>query len=210
MMIALINGSPKVKNSASGVLMEDVKTYLSEKAEVIELTLRTATLPNEAKEVLAKADAWVFAFPLYVDGIPGHVLSCLMQLEELQVSTAQVHVYGIANCGFYEGVQNDLALEVLENWCIKTGCTWGGGVGIGGGGSLAQLPKLAYGQGPKASVDFALYDLTESMLQGKTKENQFVSVGMPRFLYKLAAQMGWRQAIKANGGKRSDLGKRYN
>lgn len=209
MIVALINGSPKVKNSASRALLEDVKTYLLEKAEVIELTLRTATLPNEAKEVLAKADAWVFAFPLYVDGIPGHLLSCLVQLEELKVPTSQVQVYGIANCGFYEGVQNELALEVLENWCIKNGCTWAGGVGIGGGGSLGQLPKLPYGQGPKASVDFALHDLAESMLQGKTKENQFATVGMPRFLYKLAAQMGWRQAIKANGGKSRDLAKKY-
>lgn len=209
MMVALINGSPKVKNSASGALLEDVKTYLSEKAEVIELALRTATLPDEAKEMLTKADAWVFAFPLYVDGIPGHVLSCLMQIEELQMSMAQVHVYGIAKCGFYEGVQNELALEVLENWCIKNGCTWAGGIGIGGGGSLAQLPKLAYGQGPKAPVDFALHDLAESMLQGKTKENQFVTVGMPRFLYKLAAQMGWRQTIKANGGKSRDLARKY-
>lgn len=209
MMIALINGSPKVKNSASGALLEDVKGYLLEKAEVIELEFHTAMLPDNAKELLEKADVWVFAFPLYVDGIPGHLLSCLMQIEELKVPISQVHVYGIANCGFYEGVQNDLALEVLENWCIKIGCTWGGGVGIGGGGSLAQLPKLAYGQGPKASVDFALHDLTESMLQGKAQENQFISVGMPRFLYKLAAQMGWRQEIKAYGGKRRDLGKKY-
>ena len=40
------------------------------------------------------------------------------------------------------------------------------------------------------------------------QENNYISVGMPRFLYKMAAQMGWRQAIKANGGKVRDLGKR--
>ena len=34
MRIALINGSPKVNNSASGTLLEDIKGYVGENAEV--------------------------------------------------------------------------------------------------------------------------------------------------------------------------------
>ena len=33
-----------------------------------------------------------------------------------------------------------------------------------------------------------------------------VSIAFPRFLYKMAAQLGWRQMIKENGGKVKDLG----
>ena len=34
MRIALINGSPKVNNSASSILLEDIKGYVGENAEV--------------------------------------------------------------------------------------------------------------------------------------------------------------------------------
>ncbi len=40
----------------------------------------------------------------------------------------------------------------------------------------------------------------------ETQENQYVSVVIPCILYKLAAQMGWRKAVKANGGTWKDLG----
>ena len=42
---------------------------------------------------------------------------------------------------------------------------------------------------------------------GERQEDRYVSVAFPRFLYKMAGQMGWRQMIKANGGKAKDLGR---
>ena len=103
MRIALINGSPKVHNSASGTLLSDRKGYLGERAELVEIGLHSAVISKEVITELEKSDVWVFAYPLYVDGIPGHMLSCLMQLEEAQLQK-QVSIYGIVNCGFYEGI----------------------------------------------------------------------------------------------------------
>lgn len=208
MRIVLINGSPKVKQSASGALLEDIKGYISGKAEVVEIGFHTSAVSDEAVEELTKADAWVFAYPLYVDGIPGHLLSCLMQLEEARLQKPDLHIYGIVNCGFYEGIQAEFALKLLENWSIKAGFLYGSGIGVGGGGGLAMMPKLEPGQGPKAPVDKALEALAGTILEQKTQENHYVSVAFPRFLYKMGAQMGWRQAIKANGGKAKDLGDR--
>lgn len=204
MRIALINGSPKVKNSASGTLLSDIKGYFGERAELAEVGLHSAVLSNETIEELRKSDVWVFAYPLYVDGIPGHLLSCLVQLEEAQLQK-QISIYGIVNCGFYEGIQAEHALKLLQNWSIKTGFVWSGGVGIGGGGGLAMMPQIKPGQGSKAPIDKALTELSESILKGEKRENNYVSVAFPRFLYKLGAQMGWRQMIKANGGKVKDL-----
>ncbi len=62
------------------------------------------------------------------------------------------------------------------------------------------------GKGPKAPVDQELESLAEQILRCETKANRYVSVALPRFLYRLAAQMGWRQMIRANGGKAKDLG----
>lgn len=205
MKIALINGSPKVNNSASGTLLEDIKGYLGEKAELIEFGFHSPVISGDAIEALAQADAWVFAYPLYVDGIPGHLLSCLIQLEEARIQNPQIRIYGVVNCGFYEGIQAELALQLLQNWCTKSGFLWSGGIGVGGGGGLAMMPKLQPGQGPKAPIDKALASLSEVILKKEAQDNQYVSVAFPRFLYKLGAQMGWRQMIKANGGKARHL-----
>ena len=120
MRIALINGSPKVKNSASGALLEDLKGYFSETNEILDFGFHTTDVSDKAKAELNTADAWVFAFPLYVDGIPGHLLSCLAQLEEKNVHDSKRQVYGIVNCGFYEGIQAKLALKILQN-CFHPG-----------------------------------------------------------------------------------------
>ena len=210
MRIVLINGSPKVNNSTSGVLLEDVKGYLGENAEVINLGFHSLAISEAVIEELAKADAWVFSCPLYVDGIPGHMLSCLVQLEEVHIHNPHVHVYGIVNCGFYEGVQAELALKVLQNWCLKTGYVWSGGIGVGGGGALAMMPKMEPGCGPKAPIDKALAELAAAVLKTKVLENNYVSIAYQRFLYKIGAQMSWRRMINANGGKVKDLKKCWN
>lgn len=207
MKVALINGSPKANGSASGVLLGDLQAEISGKVEVVELGLHRSAVPEDALAALQSAGVWVFACPLYVDGIPGHLLSCLMQLEKADWMEREKRIYAIVNCGFYEGVQAEYALSVLSNWCGKAGLIWAGGVGIGGGGSLCQMPAAKNGHGPKAPIDRALKMLAEKILQCEAQEEQYVSVAFPRFLYKMAAQMGWRQMIKVNGGKAKDLGR---
>ncbi len=207
MRIALINGSPKVKSSASSALLDDLKGYFAENAEVVNFGFHSSAITKEVIEELTETDAWVFAYPLYVDGIPGHLLSCLIQLEEARIQNPQIHIYGIVNCGFYEGIQAELALKLLQNWSLKAGFIWGGGIGVGGGGGLAMMPKVESGHGPKAPIEKALAELSDLILKKEVRENNYVSVAFPRFLYKMGAQMGWRQMIKANGGKIKDLGK---
>ncbi|WP_298483464.1 hypothetical protein [uncultured Ruminococcus sp.] len=205
MTIALLNGSPKIKESASRTLLSDLKTFFPEGTKCVEIGLHSRNLPENEIELLFRADAWVFSFPLYVDGIPSHLLSILCELEEQYANHPEISVYGIVNCGFYEGIQTEFALQILQNWCVKAGYTWAGGVGVGGGGALPMLSEVKPGTGPKAPIDKTLQILADTIQSRKQTENHYVSVGMPRFLYKMAAQMGWRQMIRANGGKKKDL-----
>lgn len=205
MNIALINASPKKKGSTSKTLLEDLRTSLSEEAEITEYDFQTAAISRTLLEELSRADAWVFSLPLYVDGIPSHLLSCLVQIEQAQLNPPEVYVYGIVNLGFYEGIQAKPALNILENWCMKCGFVWGGGVGAGGGGGLSQMPATKTGTGPKGPIDNALKELADSILARDTQENRFVSIAFPRFLYQKGAQIGWRKMIRANGGSRKDL-----
>lgn len=208
MRIALINGSPKQKGSSSGTLLEDLKRFLSDKSEVTEIAMHAPSVTEETIRELNNADALVFAYPLYVDCVPAHLLSCLVQLEKECFRGRQISVYGIVNCGFYEGIQAEPALHVLQNWSVKAGLRWGGGIGIGGGGGLAMMSGPEPGKGPKAPINKELEAMADQILRDGTGENRYVSVAFPRFLYRLAAQMGWRQMIRANGGKVKDLGRR--
>lgn len=207
MKIALINGSPKMNQSTSATLLEELQLSISETAEVTETALHTSDISEDVWEKLKSADVWVFSYPLYVDGIPGHLLSCLLQLEKAKWQEKEIRVYGIVNCGFYEGIQTKFALTLLKNWCEKCGFLYAGGIGVGGGECFAQMPKVQGGHGPRAPIEKALQAMAVSILQQETQENRYVSVAFPRFLYRMAAQMGWRQWIKANGGKAKDLGK---
>lgn len=214
MKIALINGSPKANNSTSKILLADLKRILTEhtpdspaeKAEIAETNLHNTVVSTEALKMLHDSDTWIFACPLYVDGIPAHLLSCLIQLEACDWTDCPIRIYGIVNCGFYEGIQAEFALSILQNWSVKTGLTWGGGIGVGGGGALAQMPPAENGHGPRAPIEKALRAMADKILRHEVQENNYVSIAFPRFLYKMAAQIGWRQMIKANGGKSRDLG----
>lgn len=72
--------------------------------------------------------------PLYVDGVPSHVLPFLKDLEAVYKGTnSGKRIYVIANNGFIEGRQNEPLMRVMENFSDRAGFTWCGGLGIGGG-----------------------------------------------------------------------------
>ncbi len=64
-----------------------------------------------------------------------------------------------------------------------------------------MMPRLEPGHGPKAPIDKVLADFSDIILEKKVQENNYVSVAFPCFLYKMGAQIGWRQMIKENGVK---------
>ena len=208
MKIALINGSPKIKDSASDCVLQELKVFLEQQDNIIfEHHFRKPQLSTEEMKDLVECVALVFAFPLYVDGIPSHLLNCLAELESflLTLNKKEIKVYSLVNCGFYEGHQNKLAIEIMENWCIKSGLKWGQGVGIGAGGMLPSLKNVPSGNGPKKNLEKALNQIANNILKSTSEENIFITANFPRVAYKFAAEMGWRQSIKSNELKRKDL-----
>lgn len=208
MKIALINGSPKSKDSASGCILEELKAFLDNGSNTVsEFHFMKQQLTAEDMELLAEHQVLVFAFPLYVDGIPSHLLHCLLQLEAFFAAKKkkEIMVYSLVNSGFYEGHQNRIAIEMMENWSIKSGLKWGQGVAVGAGGMLIGLKNVPVGRGPKKNLGKALTQLSYNILKCHQDENLFITANFPRILYKLAAEMGWRQAVKENGLKREDL-----
>ncbi len=208
MKIALINGSPKVKESASGRILQDLNNYLQENDHTIaKHHFSKSELSLNEMEKLGDCDAIVFSFPLYVDGVPSHLLSCLVQLEAffLANNKKDIMVYTLVNCGFPEGHQNEAAIEIMENWCAKTGLKWGQGVGIGAGGMIISVKNVPSGYGPKKNLGKALENIAANILGGTSEKNIFIAMNFPKLAYKLAAHINWGRSIKSNGLRKKDL-----
>ena len=132
MKTVFINGSPKKKFSASAYFLSVQKLFV--KGEKVKEVLRNKKDHNRILDTLNDGDAVVFCLPLYVDCVPSHVLAFLKDMEIFcREKQLKLNIYVIANNGFIEGVQSEVLLQVFRNFCARSGLTWGGGIGIGGG-----------------------------------------------------------------------------
>ena len=128
----LINCSTKRKMSVSGFLMKCAGILVRGKKEY--LHLRTPADHDAILQALKDAGKVVFVVPLYVDGVPSHMLPFMRKMEDFcRENSLRLKVYVIANNGFIEGKQNEPLMQVAENFCVRSGLEWCGGIGIGGG-----------------------------------------------------------------------------
>ena len=128
----LINCSPKKNLSVSGFIMRCAGLMIRGEKEY--LHLRTPADREKILQALKTAGKVVFAVPLYVDSVPSHILPFLQEAEAFcRENGLRLKLYVLANNGFIEGRQNEPLMQVMENFCTRSGLEWCGGVGIGGG-----------------------------------------------------------------------------
>lgn len=143
MKTVLINASPKKKMSVSSHFLSLQRLFIG--GTVTKEKLRNQGDHQRILKALSDADAVVFVLPLYVDGIPSHVLQFLKQLEKhCHENSTALKVYVISNGGFIEGNQNRVLMQIFEHFCEHAGLTWGGGIGIGGGVMLNVMRVLFF------------------------------------------------------------------
>ncbi len=132
MKTVFINGSPKKRFCASAYFLFLQRLFTG--GQTVTEKLRTPADHSRILEQLHGADTVVFCLPLYVDGIPSHVLRFMEAMEAFcRQNSLHLNVYCVANNGFIEGRQNEPLMQIFEHSCTRAGLTWGGGVGIGGG-----------------------------------------------------------------------------
>ncbi len=205
--IAAINASPKSTDSATKALIRQIGGMTGGE---IRVTQALQLLGDENREAalagLLRADALLIAFPLYVDALPAPLVKVLTLLERAAFGAGKLpKMYALVNCGFYEAGHNQIALDIVENFCARAGLPWGYGLGIGSGGFAVQDKNMA--KGPAANVYAALRELADAMLRGGDGQNRFATPRIPRFVYKLGGNMMWYRMSKKNGVRR-DLGAR--
>lgn len=143
MKTVFINGSPKRKFSASEYFLDVQRFFV--RGNTVKEKLRTKNDYERILNTLVDADTVVFCLPLYVDGVPSHVLPFLKEMEGFcRENELSLNVYVIANGGFIEGNQNQALLQVFENFCARSCLKWCGGIGVGGGVMLNVLKIMFF------------------------------------------------------------------
>lgn len=143
MKTVMINASPKKRMSVSSYFMSLQRMFIG--GTVTKERLRNTGDHQRILETLLDADAVVFCLPLYVDGIPSHVLQFMKHMETYcHENNLKLKIYVLSNGGFIEGNQNRVLMQIFEHFCERSGLAWGGGIGIGGGVMLNVMRILFF------------------------------------------------------------------
>jgi len=201
--IVVINGSPKPKYSASGYFIGQIEVIMKTEFSVYQAT--KLINPENNSEMIAdilKADTLLIVFPLYIDSLPAPLIKTLMLLEQGAAAAAGSKlpkVYAICNCGFFEAENNRLALDIIRHFCVRSGMSWGYGIGIGAGGFVSSQSKESFG-GPMVKINAALGELAKSMkTHCALEQNLFIVPYIPRALYLRGANKAWEKAAEKYG-----------
>lgn len=208
MKIAMINGSPKLGKSNSGLMLQSFQSLINPEHQVSYYNINKAPLTKDQYIELCHMNTLVFAFPLYIDAVPSHLLRMLISLEEhLKVGPKkEIYVYVIVNNGFYEGKQNHIAIKIIQNWCIRCGLHFGQGIGQGAGEMMGFIDKVPMGHGPLKNLGRALIVLADNLNSRSSGETLLFSPNFPRFGWRFAGtHFFWNAAAKQNGLKPTEL-----
>lgn len=113
MNIVMINGSPKVNKNNSQYFLSELKQLIQNDNKVFTFKVDSTSKYPDALNAILNCDRLIIAFPLYVDGIPSHLLHFLEKCEKFLKTQNKkpIPVYAIVNCGFNEGEHNHLAIQ---------------------------------------------------------------------------------------------------
>lgn len=221
MKISMINGSPKVAASCSGLLLNQLQKDILNKAGS-SITSEDFTLYQINRNPLSDmdiaeiiiSDIIVVAFPLYVDGIPSHMLAALYQLEEafsgLSVS-AKPTFYGIINNGFSEGFQNQHAANMLKLFCQRAGIAFGQVFATGAGEMMRSMieANAPFGEGPLSFVKEPWNSFVEHIINRESASSVFCSLKMPGLLFRIIGNHTfWKPTAKKNGISEKQMARR--
>lgn len=204
MRICLVNGSPRVVDSASGLLID----YLVPMLPGMEVEILHPSHTGEQEEQLRqmqRCDVLVLAFPLYADSFPSHVLRLLCSLKARGGLTGK-RLYALVNNGFYEGVQCAVVMRQLQLFANETGMIWGQGIGVGAGEMHRSLKGVPLGKGPNKNLGRALGRLAKNILQCTDDDNVYIRPNWPHAAWQwLATHLMWNARAKENGLSKNDL-----
>lgn len=204
--IYIINGSPKSnKDNNSQYFIDELSHLLNKDNTEIKQSSSIRCSSEDIYPLLMESETIIFAAPLYVDSLPSSLLNFIVGLEKYikQVepsNNSSPRVYAIFNCGFFEGHQNRIALDIMKNFCNKVGFTWRFGIGIGAGEFMGRSKDMPLRSKVKEDTYNALIELKNDIESNNSilKNNIFTSPKIPRFMFHISGNISWIKHAKVN------------
>ncbi len=209
--VTILSASPKKgEPSVSAYLSELAKEQIEKsglKADIIDVGKALKNC-EPAFEAMRSADAMLIIFPLYFFCMPGMLTRFL---EDYAKSDGQKRsgqkIFTVVNCGFPEPQINEEAIRVIRSFAKHIGADFGFGVAFGSGGMVLGAKDAPFMRKTMSDFISALDQMTADIQQDKQASSHTVYIGVkiPRWMYFLGGNIGWRQIAKMNGLKKNDL-----
>lgn len=190
MSILIINGSPKLKNSASAILIDMFRNKLTEAVDILSINFKN--FKNTFS--FNRYDKIIIVSPLYADGLPSHLLESLTINE--QNIKPRTKIYGIVNCGLIEGIHAKQGLDIIKNFALRCKSRYCGGIGIGGCGGLHEMQEKGILKLFTIKIRRQLTKFAEYIQKSKETINTYTKIGLTRVLYKIVGNLDWKKRIK--------------
>ena len=197
-MILMLNCSYKASDSNTQFFLELLKEKLDGEIRIVPLKKVLSGGFAEFLGELEAAEAFVIGAPLYVDGLPAQAVK-LLELLLLcdKTSLDRKPVYVVSNLGFYEGEQICNLFDIVRNWCVRMGMTYGGGIAVGAGPMIRATKGLSLHR----DIEKGLHRLADHLRRGEAMGNYYAKTVIPRAVYLQAAHMSFRKTLKKNGNR---------
>lgn len=177
-----VSGSPKINKGAAYFYLKEIDINDIVSSYIYDI--------KDLKKI-STADTIVFSFPLYVDSLPSHFINFLNILEQNKIE--KKYIYAICNLGFHEGIQGNIALDIINNFCLRTKNNYMGGISIGTGPiGFMKYPLINIG------IKRNLKRLKDSINNNSLYPNKYIQSKLPCFIYKKCANMAFNHEIKKN------------
>ncbi|MBQ8193282.1 MAG: hypothetical protein IJZ46_04365 [Bacilli bacterium] len=193
-----INGSPKINNSNSNYFLN--KININDNIRYLYRDSFDDILKN-----IRRIDTIIFCFPLYVDGPPSKVIEFMEYIEDNNISLKNKNIYVICNCGFLESKQNDIAVDIMKNFCIKNKGVFKGFFKIGAGEIIGKCEKNRLFKLISIPFMIKINKFRKCVDNNKIVELSTTIRPITKRLYILLANFHWKKKmIKNNCYKKED------
>ena len=207
--LCIINGSPRKGNGSSSCLISELTKLFNDDVKVKQYYISNFMKDKHLLNEILSYDKIIFVSPLYADCLPSTMLEFMATFEDFikDKNNIKIDMYGLINCGFLEGTQNKIALNILKNYSRRIKFNWRFGVGIGGGEFMKGSKDMPINSRMKKAVYNAFLVLKEDIENNSNDQvdNILTNAKMPKFIFKFAGNAGWKSMAKKNNLKTKDL-----
>ncbi len=208
--VALLVGSAKVKGTSASECVarafERVFASFGMECRLHHATefIRDDLTAQAAARSLAASDLFLLATPLYVDALPSLTIHALdLVVRARAVGAADAAFMPFINCGFPEAAHHRTALRMLRHFSRSAKYRFAGALPLGGGGVITPDVSLEEERPPVSHVVRALRLAAPALAQGlpvpEAALEAIVKPPLPEFVYKLAADLGFRWQAHQRG-----------